>query len=236
MATKNKKKQDSGSELLESSEAIAEQVIKGEQFLEKNKKLVFIIGGAVAVIIGAIFLFSYFKSTQNEKALVDIFQAQYYFEQDSLDKALLGDGNNLGFLDIIDEYPMSESANLSNFYAGAIYLQKGEYELAIEYLKHFKGDDLLVPARAFSLMGDANMELGRYDEAVKFYKQAASYKPNDYTTPIYLAKAAIAYEKNGDMDGAIKTYDTIIGKHKDSAEYPNAIKQKARLEMKKKSS
>ncbi len=234
MATKSKKTQESGNELLESSEAIAEQVIKGEQFLEKNRKMVFIIGGAVAVILAAFFIFDYYKTSQNEQALVDIFQAQYYFEQDSLDKALLGDGNNFGFLDIINEYPMSKSANLSNFYAGVIYLKKGEYELAIEYLNHFEGEDLLVTPRSYSLIGDANMELEKYDEAIKHYEKAANYKPNDYTTPIYLSKAAIAYEKSGDVESAISTYETIIKEHKDSAEYPNALKQKARLEMKKK--
>ena len=121
MTTKTKKKPEKGSELLESSEALAEQLTKGEQFLEKNRKYVFIFGGAIALVIIGIFLFNYYKSTQGEKAQVDMFQAQYYFEADSLDKALLGDGNNLGFLDIIDEYPMTKAANLANFYAGTIY-------------------------------------------------------------------------------------------------------------------
>jgi hypothetical protein len=43
-----------------------------------------------------------------------MFQAVYYFEADSLDKALNGDGNNLGFLEIIDEYSVTDAANLAN--------------------------------------------------------------------------------------------------------------------------
>ena len=31
-----------------------------------------------------------------------MFHAQQYFEADSLDKALYGDGNSLGFIDIIN--------------------------------------------------------------------------------------------------------------------------------------
>ena len=42
-----------------------------------------------------------------------MFQAVYYFEADSLDRGLNGDGNNLGFLDIIDEYGITDAANLS---------------------------------------------------------------------------------------------------------------------------
>jgi len=236
MATKTKKKPETKNELLESSEALAERLTKGEQFLEKNKRLVFIAGGAIAVALVGIFFFNYYRNTQNEKAQVDIFQAQYYFEQDSLEKALHGDGNNLGFLDIIDDYPMSKAANLATFYTGTIYLKQGEYDKAVEYLKKFSSDDLLVQARAYGLIGDALMEQGHYADAADQYMQAANYKPNEFMTPIYLTKAALANEKLGDINAAIKAYDEIIEKYKDSSEYQNALKQKARIETKQKSS
>ena len=52
-----------------------------------------------------------------------MFQAVYYFEKDSLVQALNGDGNNYGFLEIIDEYSLSDAANLSKFYAGAVIFE-----------------------------------------------------------------------------------------------------------------
>ena len=72
-----------------------------------------------------------------------MFQAVYYFEQDSLVKALNGDGNNYGFLEIIDEYGFSEAANLSHYYAGVSYLKLGNYNNAISYLNSFSSSDLL---------------------------------------------------------------------------------------------
>ncbi|MEL7006031.1 MAG: tetratricopeptide repeat protein [Bacteroidota bacterium] len=159
-----------------------------------------------------------------------MFQAIYYFESDSLDLALQGDGNNLGFLDIIEEYGITDAANLANFYVGAAYLKQGKHKLARLYLEDFKSDDLLIQARAYSLIGDAYTELGELDNAADSYQKAADYKPNKYFTPRYLMKAAFAYEEAGDTAAAIKAYDTIIEEYWDSTEFQNAKKYRARLD------
>jgi len=228
---KEKQKKDQGSnELFESSEALAERLTKGEQFIEKNKISIFIIGGVIAVIFIGIFLFRYYKQNQNQRAQTEMFQAQYYFEKDSLNKALMGDGNKLGFLDIIEEYPLSEAANLARFYAGTIYLKQGSYEDAIGHLKKFEGNDLVVQPRAYSLIGDAYMEQGLYSDAAEQYEKAAKYEPNEYTSPLYWKKAAIAYEKMQNYESAVDAYSKIVDQYKDSQEYRYALKQKVKLE------
>src|SRR5690606_3114897 len=137
--------------------------------------------------------FNYYKNNLNQEAQNQMFQAVFYFEADSLDRALNGDGNNLGFLDIAAEYGITKAGNLANYYAGVSYLKQGKYELARLYLEDFSSDDLLVQARAYSLIGDAYMEEKNYEEAAKFYHKAAEYKPNKTFTPIYLMKEALAY-------------------------------------------
>lgn len=221
-----------GEELLENPEAIAEQLNKTEEFLEKNKKLVLSVGGIIAGIVAAYFLYNYYTTSQNESAQSEMFQAVYYFEADSLDRALNGDGNNYGFLEIIDEYSMSQAANLSHYYVGAIYLKKGEYISAIEHLEKFSSSDLLIQARAYGLVGDANMEMGNHSDAAKMYNKAASYNANEYTSPGYLVKAAIAFEQIEDYKSALKCYETIVEKYIKSSEYQTARKHVARLEGK----
>jgi len=159
-----------------------------------------------------------------------MFQAVYYFESDSLELSLNGDGNNLGFLDIISEYGIAPAGNLANYYAGACYLKQGKYELARLYLEDFKSKDLLVQARAYSLVGDSYMEEQNYEQAASFYSKAASNNPNKYYTPTYLMKEALAYEKLNDTAKAISAYQKIIDNYWESAEYQNARKFKARLE------
>lgn len=225
-----KKKVEKGNELLESPEALAEKLTKTEQYLERNKKYVLITIGTLAVVISAIFLGRYYINNQNNQAQIDMFQAVYYFESDSLDLALNGDGNNYGFLDIIDNYRFTKAAKLANFYVGASYLKKGEFEKVIDYLSDFSADDIVVQARAYALIGDAYMELNDFRTASDYYTRAADYKPNEYLSPIYLVKAANAFERLMEYESASDCYATIIDEYPESSEYQNARKHKARLD------
>lgn len=228
--SKIKGKPQRGEDYLENPEVLAEQISKTEQFIEKNKKLVLIVGGAIAVVIAGYFLYNYWITNQNQTAQNEMFQAVYYFEGDSLDLALNGDGNNYGFLDIIDKYSMTDGANLAHYYAGAIYLKKGEYISAIEHLEKFSSDDLLVQARAYAMIGDANMQMGNQQEAAKSYMKAANYKSNKHLSPRYLMKAALAYETLEDYENALDCYNTIVNNYIEANEYQTARKHKARIE------
>lgn len=224
------KKKEAHNDVLESSEALAEKLEIAESWIERHPKIVFGVLGVVLLTVGGYFGFKYFQDRKDVDAQREMFQAVYYFESDSLDLALNGDGNNLGFLDIIDEYGITPAGNLANFYAGASYLKQGKYELARLYLEDFSASDLLVQARAYSLIGDSHMEEQNYVDAASFYSKAANYEPNKYYTPAYLMKEALAYEKANDTAKAISTYQKIIDNYWESGEYQNARKFKARLE------
>ena len=157
---------------LDNQEVVNETLSKSEEFINKNKNYLILFFGIITISIAAFSIFSYLKSNQNENAQNEMFQAVYYFEKDSLVQALNGDGNNYGFLEIIDEYSLSEAANLSRFYAGASYLKLGNYQNAINYLDQFSSSDLLVQARAYSLIGDAYVELEDYENAIYYFEKA----------------------------------------------------------------
>lgn len=225
------KKVEHKHELLENPEAIKEQLIGAETWLEKNPKIVIGIGAVILIAIGGFFGFKYYTGIQNTEAQKEMFQAIYYFEQDSLEQALNGDGNNLGFINIIEDYGMTDAANLANYYAGASYLKQGKFEVARLYLEDFSSSDLLVQARAYSLLGDTYMEENNFEEAAKYYNKAANYKANKYFSPAYLMKEALAYEKLNQNDKAIAVYETVISQYSESAEYQNARKYLAKLQI-----
>ncbi len=138
-----------------------------------------------------------------------MFVAEQYFDKDSFNLALQGDGSNLGFLDIIDEYGITKSANLAHYYAGISYLHLGKFENAIEYLKKFDVDDKLVSSVALGAIGDAYVELGQLDEGTDFYIKAADNNKNDFTSAIYLMKAGLVYEKQENYNKALEVYQKI---------------------------
>ena len=97
-----------------------EQVInRSEQFVEKNQKAIIILIVLIVVIVLGIFGYrKYISEPKANEAAGAIFQAERYFEQDSMHLALYGDGNNFGFLTVIDEYGSTPSGKLAKYYAG----------------------------------------------------------------------------------------------------------------------
>ncbi len=224
------KKVEHKHELIENPQALAEKLRGAENWMERNPKAAIGILAAAVLLIGGYFGFQYYKDNQEAEAQREMFQAVYYFEADSLDLALNGDGNNLGFINIIEDYGITNAANLANYYAGVSFLKQGKFEVARLYLEDFKSRDLLIQARAYSLIGDTYMEEDNFEQAATFYNKAANYKPNKYFSPAYLMKAALAFEKSNQEKKAIDTYDKIINEYFDSPEFQNARKFKARLE------
>jgi tetratricopeptide (TPR) repeat protein len=198
--------------------------------VEKYRNLLLILLGVATLGIAGYFYYRNTLEESNKEAQNAIYPAVYFFEQDSLDKALKGDGKSLGLLDIAETYSGTKTAKLAHFYIGVIYLKQGKFEDAITNLNDFSSNDYLLQARAYSLTGDANMELAKYDEAVSSYKKASDYKPNEQFTPVYLMKLALAYESLKDNKKASDTYDIILTKYPKSPELNDAKKYKARID------
>ncbi|WP_421828293.1 tetratricopeptide repeat protein [Larkinella sp.] len=217
-------------EFLEDPAALAGSLGKAELFFEKNQKLILGLLGGIVLVVAGFIGYRYWVSSQDQEAQTAVFPSVYEWEADSLKKALNGNGANEGLVAISEEYSATPTGNVTSFRAGVAFLKLGQYDQAIEKLKNFKSSDLLVQARAYALIGDANMEKKAYGDAIDYYKKAADYKPNPYFTPAYLMKLALAYEQNKQNQDAIDTYSSIIDKYPTSSEAANAKKYKSVLE------
>lgn len=226
--TKKKTAQEDNLQELESA------LTRTEQFIEDNQKKITYVVGAVVVLVGAFLAFNRFYLQPKEKeALNQMFMAENYFEKDSFNLAINGDGNYLGFLDIIDDYGMTKSANRAKYYTGIAYLHMGQYEDAIEYLKKFKTDDLLLAPVKTGAIGDAMLELGKTEDALKQYQKAYAETENELTTPVYKMKAARLLESMNKLDEALKLYEEIKKDYPQSAEGTTVDKYIARVKIKK---
>lgn len=155
-------------------------VNKAEIFYQKNARTINIVGLVIIVLIGGYFGYKYlYLKPQEKKAETMIFKAQQYFARDSFRLALNGDGNNYGYLQVIKRYGSTQAGNLAQYSAGVCYVQMGQYQKGIDYLKKFNAKDKIVQAMAYGLMGDAYMELGKTSQGINFYKKAGNYNEND---------------------------------------------------------
>jgi TolA-binding protein len=157
-------------------------------------------------------IFAYKKlyvEPQRIEAQEQIFVAQQYFERDSFELALNGDGDYPGFLDIIDDYGSTNVSNLANYYAGVSFFKLGDYESAVDYLTDFSTSDKLLAAISAGCIADSYVELGNFTKAAEYYEDAASESNNTITTPIYLMKLGRVYEELNNWEKALETYEKI---------------------------
>lgn len=212
-------------------ENVEQTLTKTEQFLEQNyKPLLYVLVGAV-VLVGIFWLLKLYTNKQNEEALSQMYMAEQYFGQDSLNLALNGDGNNLGFIDIAKEYKSTKSGKLANFYAGASLVHLGQYEEAIGYLNKYKLKDEVLAPQAKGLIGDAKVELGDFAAGIKNYLEAAAMAENDFHSPIFLMKAGMLHESQGNHAEALKLYEQIQEKYPESNEGRSIDKYIARVKL-----
>lgn len=224
MATNKKYKEEEGLKDVEQA------LTKTEQFLENHLNWVlYVIGGIIIVVLGFMGVKKFIITPKNIEAQEQMFAAQNYFSIDSFSLAVNGDGISLGFLDIIDSYGSTKAGKLSKYYTGICYLHMGEYDLAIDYLKKFSTDDMLLAPLTKSAIGDAYVELEDYASAISSYESALSHNDNEFTSPSILHKLALVYEAQGNKEKAVETLEQIKLDYPTSTEVANVEKSIARI-------
>ncbi|MFS8617091.1 MAG: tetratricopeptide repeat protein [Solitalea sp.] len=212
---------------------LSDQFGKAEKFIAENRKSLLIIASSVVILVLLYIGYTkFYLAPREQEAINDMFKAQEFFRNDSLDKALNGDGNYKGFLSIIEEYDGTKSANLANFYTGVIYLKQGKFQEAIDHLAHYSAKDEITRVEAIGLIGDAYNELKQYDKAIKQYREAANTNPNSFTSPLYLMKLALVYETTNNAAKALETYKKIKAEYWQFAQTQNIDAYISKLEVK----
>ena len=208
---------------------VAEAVSKTEVFFKENGK--FIYGCVLAVLIIALAILAYNRFILQPKkvqAQDQMIRAEQWFEAGEYELALNGDGNDLGFEDIISQFGAKGGQSVY-MYAGVAKLQLGQFEDAIKYLKKYKGEDPILLGRAQCCIGDAYVGLEDYSTAISWFQKAANTSDNVFAAA-YLLKAGIAYEALGNADKALACYKEIKDKWANAPEASEIDKYITRIE------
>ncbi|MCE5347399.1 MAG: tetratricopeptide repeat protein [Bacteroidales bacterium] len=210
---------------------VEQTLTKTEQFLEENYKNLLIGLGVIVVLVGLVWLGKIYLNKRNNDAQSQIYQAQKYLEMDSLNLALNGDGNYLGFLDIAKSYKYTNTGNLARYSAGICYLHLGKYQEAIKFLDKYSKKDKVLGSLAIGATGDAYVELGDINKGAAKYTEAADFAQNSFNTPLFLMKAGEIYELSGKYSEALKVYERIEAEYPESTEGATIDKYIARVKL-----
>ena len=201
-----------GSKKVEQTQENENIVTKILAFFNKYQNIIYGIIIGVLVIVLAILAFNrFYVQKKNAEATAQIQQPIHWLSQGdtaSLKKALEGDGENDGFLDIASGYKLSKTSNTANYYAGLTYLKLGQKDEAMEYLKKFKKKEDVLWYACQATIGDLYDEQGDESNAISYYEKAVKGK-DPFFTPIALFKLGQMYERKGDWKKALDAYETI---------------------------
>jgi len=205
MATKKEfKKED------EQLENMNEALSGAGQWIEDHQNLLFgIVIGIIVIVLGFIGFRKYVVEPHALEASNENAKAVEYFLQGDWEKALNGDeAECMGFLAINDDYAMYQEGELAGLYAGICYYQLGQYEEAAQYIKKFSAGDVMIDPASHQLLGDAYVQMGELDKAVKAF-DAAAKSENELIAPMSLKKEGLVYMELDKKAEAKKCFELI---------------------------
>lgn len=218
-----------------------EIVEKAKGFWAKYSKPIIYAGGAIIVLLGGwIGYKNFIKLPNEEKAAEMIFPAEKLFDKMAMQDGFNKDSINLvlngggpianGVLKVISKYGGTEAGNNAHYIAGACYLHNKEFNKAIEHLKDFSTSATQIQATAYSMLGDANAELKKNDEAASYYTKAINANAKDeFLVPLFLFKAGQLAEATGKSTEAIDYYKRIRDEYPKSNQAADIDKYLAKL-------
>lgn len=201
-------------------------VEKAKGFWTKFSKPIIYGGSAIILLIGGWYGYKYFVAAPKaQKASETIFPAEKLFgkmvqagsySKDTVGTILNGGADGdikvTGLLSIMKNYSGTPSANLASYMTGACYLHLKEFDKAIKYLKEFDGNGASqIQSAAYRMLGDAYAEQKKNDDALSYYKKAATElnKEDKFLKSYALFLAANFAEKTGKVKDAVELLKTI---------------------------
>jgi len=222
----------SDTKIVEGVDSSEVAVAKAKDFWTRNSKAILGVLTVLLLAVGGFYVYkNYFQKPKEEKAADAMFKAEEYFRMDSVGLALNGDGQNAGFLKVINNYGGTKAGNLAKFYAGVCYLRLDDNQNAVKYLDDFSTDAKQIQQRAYKLMGDAYGDLGKSKEALEYYKKAAHHFEEDQAAAAeaLFSAAFLAETIIKDQKEAIALYTELKEKYPQTQQGFEADKYLARL-------
>ncbi|MEL7834491.1 tetratricopeptide repeat protein [Fodinibius sp. Rm-B-1B1-1] len=205
-------------------DVLLETFSKAQSFYDQNKNSV--IGAAIAlvILIGGSVGYYYYSEAQESEAQQLMGQATQAYLQGNYEEALNGSDADftVGFEQIINNYSMTEAANLAQYYASVSAFKLGNSQEALQYIQNYEVPEGIMGVGPLSFHAAIHTELGNHAQAAELYVKAAEWDVNESTTPYNYLEAANAYHDASDKERAQEYAQKIVDEYDDSDQVTQA--------------
>jgi tetratricopeptide (TPR) repeat protein len=215
---------------------------KTELFVDRNRKVLLMVLGAVAALVVGIFAYQYlYKAPREAEAAAAIWKAEQWMELDSLDWAANGQGEYIGFVQVIEDYSGTSAAKRAHYWMGIISRSQANWQEALDHFLEADFDDQNIGVMVAGNVGDMYVELDNFEDGARWLekaaKKASSSASERFYAPIYYLKAARVNMELGKNDKAKSLLKQITENYKGipsvQNEYGEAVKLHAALSARK---
>lgn len=195
--------------------------VKKDFWATYSKPIIYVCAALVLIVGGWFGYQKLVKEPKEQKAEEAIFPAESLFDKmatagfnkDSVNIVLNGginDGVNVtGLLKVISSFGGTNAANRAEYMTGAAYLQTGDFDNAIKHLKEFDANGAYqTDIKRDIMLGHAYAEEKKSEDALSYYKKAASVNEKDeaFTADALITAAGYA-ASIGKKQEAIDLYE-----------------------------
>lgn len=207
-------------------DVLLETFSKAQSFYDSNKNTVIGALIAVIVILGGSVGYYYYSTAQENQAQQLMGQASQAYLQGNYQQALTGSEADftVGFQQIINNYSMTDAANLARYYAGVSEFKLGNPQEALGYIQQYEIPEGIMGVGPLSFHGVVLTDLGNHSEAAQMFVKAAEWDENDSTTPYNYLEAAKAFHDAGNSAKAQEYADMIVNDFSSSSQVAEAQK------------
>lgn len=201
-------------------------------YFEENKNRIFLWGGALVVLIIAIFGYISYRSGQNEEAGLHLSRVMTSYDTGNYLEAIEGvpAQNKLGLKSIVNEYGSTESGEIAKVFLANSYFMLGKTEEAFEYYDDYDGDNDIFEASALAGQGGYYESKNDFEKAADLYAKASKVSEENILNPEYMLKAAANYIKAGEDDTAKNLLEKIKKDHNTSAAFRDVDRYLAQID------
>ena len=120
------------------------------------------------------------------------------------------------FAKVADKYSGTDAGNLAAMQAAQAYYRLGKYQETVKYLDKFSTREDILNAQSYVLLGDAYVNLKKYDDALNAFQAAVKKAAgNEQIVPMVLWKEANVYDAQKKYQEALNCFEQI------KAAFPN---------------